>query len=130
MANSQGSKGRHYATGRRCEYKSIHLMESYGFYCIRSAGSKGLWDLMAIHEDVVVLIQVKRDKRPSARYMQPLVEFVCPPYVKKILHVWRTYESYPDVYVISDDLENPMQLVMPATAEREDLDEGVWQWGN
>lgn len=50
-----------YAAGRRKEYKIIEKYRNMGYYCIRSAGSFGAIDVIAIKNKEVVPIQVKQD---------------------------------------------------------------------
>ncbi|MEM1668908.1 MAG: restriction endonuclease [Thermofilaceae archaeon] len=51
-----------YQKGRNFEYLIRKKLESKGFLVIRSAGSKGLFDLVAIKENEVYLIQCKKNK--------------------------------------------------------------------
>lgn len=63
-----------YNKGSRGERKSRALLEADGWYVVRSAGSKGLWDLVCYltrpprtSEPTVRLIQVKSGSRPAVR---------------------------------------------------------------
>ena len=49
-----------YDTGRRLEYKAKKELEALGYTVVRSAGSKGPFDLVAIGENDIRLIQVKK----------------------------------------------------------------------
>jgi len=51
-----------YAAGRRAEWKARDYFKAQGCDVVRSAGSKGLADLVALCPRDVVLIQVKRTK--------------------------------------------------------------------
>ena len=52
-----------YQSGRRTEYQVKRRYERAGFTCVRAAGSKGNWDIVAFGEyPYVKLIQVKRVK--------------------------------------------------------------------
>jgi Holliday junction resolvase-like predicted endonuclease len=51
-----------YAAGRRAEWKARDLLKAYGCDVTRSAGSKGLIDLVALCKHDIVLAQVKRTK--------------------------------------------------------------------
>jgi len=53
---------RRYYKGRRYEYKARKLLEQEGFEVVRSAASKGKWDLVAVKPGCVRLIQVKKGK--------------------------------------------------------------------
>ncbi|RKX60270.1 MAG: hypothetical protein DRP29_03015 [Thermodesulfobacteriota bacterium] len=51
-----------YRLGRKLEYRIKKLLEEHGYEVIRSAGSHGRWDLVAIKDRIVRLIQVKKGK--------------------------------------------------------------------
>lgn len=51
-----------YAAGRRAEWAARDLLKARGCDVVRSAGSKGLVDLVALCDDHIVLAQVKRTK--------------------------------------------------------------------
>ena len=51
-----------YLSGRRMEYAVKHYLESKGYMCIRSAGSKSSVDVVAINDNEVLLIQCKHTK--------------------------------------------------------------------
>lgn len=50
-----------YNRGRRAEYRAIKDLEAAGYIATRSAGSHGIWDIVAINKNGVRLIQVKSD---------------------------------------------------------------------
>ena len=54
-----------YNKGRAFEYKVKQLLEERGFYVVRSAGSHGIVDLVAIGKEQVNLVQCKSDGRIS-----------------------------------------------------------------
>ena len=51
-----------YAKGRRIEYEIMYMMQKKGYYVIRSAGSHGMIDVVAIRKGEVRLIQAKTKK--------------------------------------------------------------------
>ena len=59
---------RHYLAGRRWEYEICKRLKNDGWSVVRSAGSKGLWDVTGLRDDkglledgvAVILIQAKR----------------------------------------------------------------------
>ena len=56
----------HYAKGRRGEYKVQRILEAAGYDTVRSAGSKGMWDVIAWNRLGARFIQVKAgDCSPS-----------------------------------------------------------------
>lgn len=54
------------AKGCRAEHRSIELLQQEGYACIRSAASKGAFDVVAIGREDVLLIQCKCTRWPSA----------------------------------------------------------------
>jgi len=48
-----------YKKGRNFEYQIIKLFSSAGYYTIRSAGSHGIFDILAVKDGVVFGIQCK-----------------------------------------------------------------------
>jgi len=60
-----------YPKGRRRELAVKHFLEALGYTVIRSAGSKGPWDLVAYKEGEVRFIQVKSAK-PSRPFLERL----------------------------------------------------------
>lgn len=73
-----------YQKGRRAEHRLKKLLEAAGFYVIRSAGSKGKIDLVALRE-VAYLIQVKVNKWGSSDELRELRKIPSPEYTFKII---------------------------------------------
>ena len=48
-----------YRKGASAEREVCKILNELGYHCTRSAGSKGMWDIVAIHPSHVRLIQVK-----------------------------------------------------------------------
>jgi len=79
-----------YIKGRQYEYKTQKLLENSGWQVIRSAGSKGPYDLVAIHktDKIVALIQVKYNKKLKQK-MQAQIENVDTNYkLIEMLYLW------------------------------------------
>jgi hypothetical protein len=55
----------HAVAGRNLEWEVRHELEADGYSVIRSAGSKGAVDLIAIKAGQVLFVQVKRTTPPS-----------------------------------------------------------------
>ena len=64
-----------YKSGRAYEYKARKILEREGFYVIRSAGSRGIIDLVAIKPNKIKLIQVKSTSRDEINIPNELKEF-------------------------------------------------------
>lgn len=67
----------HYEKGARLERELKAKLEKDGYYCIRAAGSHGLFDLMAWNDHEVLLIQCKT-RKPSKKEMVELCQLECP----------------------------------------------------
>jgi len=85
------------AKGTRSEKKAIKLLEATGWYCVRSAGSFGLFDIIAIHPRIpyVRCIQVKTNKKASKGEIELIKEFPLPRNFVKELWVFVDYEREP-----------------------------------
>lgn len=86
--------------GRRREHQSRRLLEAAGYSVIRSAASKGTFDLVAVSATDFVLVQVKCNRPPSPAEREALALFRCPVNCKKLIHVWRDRVQAPTVLVI------------------------------
>lgn len=89
--------------GARNEWRTIRWLESQGYRCVRSAGSHGVWDVIALGADGVLLVQVKSNRWPSAKELALLHEFPVPTWwpegvsIRKVVHRWRDRQRVPDV---------------------------------
>lgn len=54
-----------YQRGRRVEQEVIDFLGSRGYDCIRSAGSKGAADIVAVHDGEICFIQVKISEKTA-----------------------------------------------------------------
>lgn len=61
MGESGKSFANRYAQGRALEYKVRNALVKNGYYVIRSAGSKGAVDLLAMKFHEILMVQVKKD---------------------------------------------------------------------
>jgi len=83
--------------GTRAEKRSIAVLERDGYVCTRSAGSRGVWDLIGVRRSDVVLVQVKTRRWPKSAEMRRLRTFECPDGVRRLIHRWRPGQADPDV---------------------------------
>jgi Holliday junction resolvase len=81
--------------GRRNEYKSIKLLEALGYYCQRSAASKGLFDIVAISLTEVLLVQCKSNRWPSALELEQMKALAVPDNARKLVHLWKDRCNLP-----------------------------------
>ncbi len=63
-----------YRKGRRAEYLLKKKLEDEGWFVVRSAGSRGVVDLVALKDDQVMLIQVQMGSYISHQKRQQLKE--------------------------------------------------------
>jgi Holliday junction resolvase-like predicted endonuclease len=77
------------AKGSRLEHKTIHLLESVGYQCIRSAGSLGPFDIVATHKLGVRFIQVKANGWPRPEEREELAAAAQRLPLHSCLECWR-----------------------------------------
>ena len=82
------------AKGTRLELQILHDLESQGFSCTRAAASLGLWDIIAVSPDIVLLVQIKTGRFPRSEEFDKLLEFIVPECVVKLLVVKKGKEIY------------------------------------
>ena len=76
----------------------MKLLEAAGYRCLRSAGSFGDWDFLAVGPTDLVLVQVRSRDFPGPMERQALAEWgPCPTNTRKLLHRWTRYGRMPDV---------------------------------
>jgi hypothetical protein len=65
IKKSQTMPNKNYINGRSLEYRIKNILKENGFYVVRSAGSHGKWDLIAVNESkkTIYLISCKKGKR-------------------------------------------------------------------
>lgn len=85
------------AKGRRNEHRSRELLERDGYRVLRSAGSKGAFDLIAIGPADVLLIQCKSNRWPSSAELAEMAAFPVPAGCRRLVHRWRDRQREPDV---------------------------------
>ncbi len=92
----------HYVKGRRAEYRTIKHLEKDGFVCFRTAGSHGLFDVIALDDYDVYFIQVKIDCLPSSKEVEKITNSPFPKLKNchREIWVWTTRVKEPEVYVV------------------------------
>jgi Holliday junction resolvase len=91
---------KNYLRGRRNEYKAIKILTTAGYYCIRSAGSHGFWDIIALSKTGIRLIQCKTNGHYNAIDIEKIQEFKdYPPGCSKELWVFYDRKSIPTIEV-------------------------------
>jgi hypothetical protein len=84
--------GGKYKKGRRIERELRMMLECENYYVMRSAGSKGIFDLIAIPtlnlDKKILLIQSKCNKMPPKEELDILNDFKCPLTCEKRLYIY------------------------------------------
>ena len=83
-----------YAKGRKAEYKAMTELMKHGYYPVRSAGSKGIFDVVGISAVDFFLIQVKSNKRASPKEVRIIKKFPVPPNCTKAIWIWRSNKGW------------------------------------
>lgn len=74
-----------YAKGYRLERKCREYLEEMGWYTVRSAGSKGAFDIIALNANDVLAIQVKARGQSRKKATEKMLTVTCPPCVTRQL---------------------------------------------
>ena len=75
-----------YEKGARAEREAIALLELVGYDCTRSAGSKGMWDIIAVYRNHVRFIQVKTEGAMTPVELEKIKLYTTPWHTTK--EVW------------------------------------------
>ena len=94
-----------YAKGRRLEYRTMAYLETQGFRCIRSAGSHGPVDVVAVNGAGGLFVQVKSNRLRSPDERHNFAAFPCAPGFKRVVHRWRDYGKEPESVDVGFDRE-------------------------
>lgn len=85
------------AKGSRRERQTIEFLTAQGYTCTKSSGSLGVFDVIGVGANDVLLVQVKSNRWPSSVDMAAIANFAAPPNCRKIIHRWLDGRSAPDV---------------------------------
>jgi len=75
-----------YTKGASAEREAKHLLEMLGYQVMRSAGSKGIWDIVACHPTHIRLIQVKTEGAMTPEEHESIEIYLEPPFCSK--EIW------------------------------------------
>jgi hypothetical protein len=96
-----------YTKGKRNELKTIRYLERQGYRCLRSAGSRSPFDIVAFGPYETLLIQVRSNRFPSISDIIEMDKYPTLPSIKKVIHVWKDHYMYPIVRPVTiDDIGN------------------------
>lgn len=107
------------AKGSEREHKTIRWLEKHGYSCTRSAASLGAFDIVAIHDLGVLLIQVKSNCWPSPAERQEMLAIPQPKHLLKLMIRWDDYKRKPLIRVLSAEYapSNPKGDLIPGGVE-------------
>ena len=94
-----------YDRGRQVEYKAKKFLEDTGFEVLRSAGSKGCFDVVAIGKSCIRLVQCKSYIENASSYKKDLDRmqlFECPSACTKELWVYKSGAGWTDFIVLKE----------------------------
>ena len=89
------------AKGSRRERQTMAYYTKLGYACTKSGASLGAWDILAIGPHDAYLIQVKSNRPPGKVEMAKLEAFQCPPFMHKVLVVWKDRVVEPEISPIA-----------------------------
>jgi Archaeal holliday junction resolvase (hjc) len=95
--------------GARRERQAMVQLESAGYYVVRSGGSLGLFDLVAIGPSSVKLIQCKSNRKPGARERAALAAFPVFPYCTREIWIFHDKTWEPVIEVVGEVGEEEME---------------------
>ena len=75
-----------YQRGARLEYRARDVLRQQGYVVVRSAGSHGPADLIALNRREILLVQVKHAGQPLRPALNALASLPTPPHTRK--QVW------------------------------------------
>jgi len=75
----------------------MEIFERAGYICTKSGASLGVFDIIGIGKNDIVLVQCKSNGWPGAEEMERIENFPCPNNCKKIIHRWNDRQRYPDI---------------------------------
>lgn len=104
-----------YQQGRQAEHRAIQALTKQGYECMRAAGSKGAWDILAWKDNMPVRhIQIKSEGRLSNQLYKHECRLLalapCSRNGRKELWVWSRPLSIWRLILVIDDPEEPTIL--------------------
>lgn len=92
-----------YKKGVRNEYRSMRLLESVGYFCIRSAGSHSPFDIVGISRGGIALVQCKSGAWPTPAELETIRAIPVPDHTTKFIHRWDHRATLPVVKEIGSE---------------------------
>jgi len=117
-----------YSKGRAFEWKVRGKLEEHGFFCLRSAASRGSYDIVAWHNDLkfILAIQCKHRlyKNMAAKFLENAYA-TTPEYVVPIIATPPPCSAYPFGYWFYGSHHTPIEVRDQIVAK---LDFINWDW--
>jgi Holliday junction resolvase len=86
--------------GTKNEHKAIKFLEASGYSCTRSAGSLGIFDIVAIGVMGIRLVQVKTNRDAPLYEREQIKMFLVPTGVTKEIWIYKDYSRAPIINII------------------------------
>lgn len=99
-----------YTKGRTVEHKVIHFLTESGYHALRSAGSKGAFDVIAFNDKTVRFIQVKHTSDKGTSYaaeLRKMASTLVPEWCTKELWVHMDRAQFVKIYTTNHNREYP-----------------------
>lgn len=91
------------AKGSRNERRSRDLLKAQGFEVLKAGGSLGVFDLVGISAQEILLVQVKSNAWPPGREIEAIKAFGCPSNCRKVVHRWNDRQGAPVIREVGHD---------------------------
>lgn len=85
------------AKGNRNERRSRDLLKGQGYEVLKAGGSLGVFDLIGVSAQEILLVQVKTNAWPPGKEIQAIKDFGCPQNCRKVVHRWNDRQASPEV---------------------------------
>lgn len=89
------------AKGTANEHKTIRWLEELGYFTTRAAGSLGAYDIIAINDSCVLLVQVKSNCWPGPQEREAMNAVCVPENGFRLMVRWNDYDRCPSVRFLS-----------------------------
>lgn len=92
-----------YSKGRAIEAKIVNFLKAEGYNAVRSAGSKGAFDVIAYNDSVVRFIQSKYTNDPDRGYktdLRKMSECLVPQFCTRELWVYLANKGFYEIHLM------------------------------
>jgi hypothetical protein len=85
------------AKGSRNERRTRDMLQVAGYSVCKAGASLGVWDLIGVGLEDIVLAQVKSNQWPGVEEMERMRNFVAPSNCRRLVYRWRDRVAIPDI---------------------------------